>query len=55
MKKNLLLLALALTSLNAFAQSTNYAQSLLNDDGTTTIVGPKFSSSAQAALPISAA
>lgn len=54
MKKNLLLLALAITSMGAFAQSNNYAQSILNDDGTTTIVSPRFSSSAQAALPISA-
>jgi hypothetical protein len=54
MKKKVFMLALALTSLTAFAQSTNYAQSLINDDGTTTIVGPRFSSSTQAALPISA-
>lgn len=54
MKKNVFILTLALTSLSAFAQSTNYSQNILNDDGTSTIVGPKFSSSAQAALPISA-
>lgn len=33
---------LALSSLSAFAQSTNYQQNSLNDDGTNTIVGPRF-------------
>jgi hypothetical protein len=54
MKNKVFILALALTSLTAFAQSNNYAQSLLNDDGTTTIVGPRFSSSTETALPLSA-
>jgi len=43
MKKNhLLFSALALLSFNAFSQSTNYASKVLNDDGTSTIVTPKF-------------